>query len=607
MGYRIAYRGSWRWPWTTETHIALSLESLGHEVVRLQEDRTSWAECERVALGCQVFLWQRTWQLDNPGGHKALANLRSAGIPSVSYHLDRYVGLDREAQLPDDPFWRTSLCVTADGGHEKEFVDLGVNHLWLPPAVYDGECRIGQPNPAKYPHKVVFVGSHPYPHTEWRPYRTELIERLEARYGDRFAVWPRKGQPIRGKDLSDLYRSATVVVGDSCLVPNPDGSPCTHYTSDRIPETIGRGGFLVHPWVEGVTDGTLYRDGEHLATWPLGDWDALTEVVDYYLAFPSRAQEIAKAGQEHVLAHHTYRHRMAEVLSVVEQQFGIPPMPDRPRPQSGTAAVVARREAAERRRAARESARVPRVAAPVRARQGRTNQDGLVHALHGPTRTKGLFAVVPEAVTDAVAIREVWGEDTYRITRQDVSGRVCLDIGANIGAFSVLAAKLGAKKVVAFEPCQANYDVLVANLERNGVTAKVDVRRQAVMGEAGHVRLSGSGGGVHVVKGRSGERVESVAIDDVLREAGEVGLVKDDTEGAELAQFAALDASLLAQVAAIRMEFHGPAQGEHLRWLDDDGKHVLRWSAMVAKLAEYGRLRIEGRPMGGGLLWWTRY
>ena len=42
------------------------------------------------------------------------------------------------------------------------------------------------------------------------------------------------------------------------------------YLSDRLPELIGRGGFLLHPYVDGVTDGTVFTDGEHLATWKLG-------------------------------------------------------------------------------------------------------------------------------------------------------------------------------------------------------------------------------------------------------------------------------------------------------------------------------------------------
>jgi FkbM family methyltransferase len=56
-------------------------------------------------------------------------------------------------------------------------------------------------------------------------------------------------------------------------------------------------------------------------------------------------------------------------------------------------------------------------------------------------------------------------------------GDVCIDVGANIGFFTVLAARLVAPsgRVVAFEPHPDAIAVLRAALERNGVSGSVDV------------------------------------------------------------------------------------------------------------------------------------
>lgn len=46
---------------------------------------------------------------------------------------------------------------------------------------------------------------------------------------------------------------------------------------------------------------------------------------------------------------------------------------------------------------------------------------------------------------------------------EDLSGKLFLDIGAHIGGVSILAAHRGAK-VLAYEPCWANYELLAKNL-----------------------------------------------------------------------------------------------------------------------------------------------
>jgi methyltransferase FkbM-like protein len=70
-------------------------------------------------------------------------------------------------------------------------------------------------------------------------------------------------------------------------------------------------------------------------------------------------------------------------------------------------------------------------------------------------------------------------------------GDVCIDIGANIGFFTVLAARLVAPsgRVVAFEPHPDARAVLRTAVERNGVSASVDVMPTAVGERDGTTRL----------------------------------------------------------------------------------------------------------------------
>jgi glycosyltransferase involved in cell wall biosynthesis len=87
---------------------------------------------------------------------------------------------------------------------------------------------------------------------------------------------------------------------------------------------MGRGGLLLHPDVEGMTDGSewrsgspVWRSGEHLLTWPAGDWDALADRIDWALSNPQDRREIAYAGRAHTLKHHTYEVRALQLRELL--------------------------------------------------------------------------------------------------------------------------------------------------------------------------------------------------------------------------------------------------------------------------------------------------
>lgn len=58
----------------------------------------------------------------------------------------------------------------------------------------------------------------------------------------------------------------------------------------------------------------LFEDGRHLLLYDDRDLEA---VVERWLADPASAEQVGAAAREHVLAHHTYAHRAAEVLRVL--------------------------------------------------------------------------------------------------------------------------------------------------------------------------------------------------------------------------------------------------------------------------------------------------
>ena len=69
---------------------------------------------------------------------------------------------------------------------------------------------------------------------------------------------------------------------------------------------------------------------------------------------------------------------------------------------------------------------------------------------------------------DAVVVREIWCENVYEVFDGDFTDTgIVVDIGANIGSFSLYAASLGAKKVIAVEPEPHNLELLRQNILEN--------------------------------------------------------------------------------------------------------------------------------------------
>lgn len=312
----VVLLGNYHVPYTTENHVAASIESLGHTVVRLQEGETPARDVAKLTAeaGADVFMWIQTLGLAESGGtlDERLAmvdELRGRGIPAVGFHLDRWWDLAREDSVAREPFFQClDVVYTADGGNQDRFAAAGVNHRWSPPGVWHEECVIGTRR-HEYESPIAFVGNwRGGYHREWQ-HRFDLVRHLGRKHGERCAMWPRR-QAIRGSDLADLYASVDVIVGDSCMVGSGG-----HYWSDRVPETLGRGGFLLHPWTPGIED--HFTDGEHLRLWPLGNWRELDRLIGYYLAHPDERRKIAEAGRAHVLANHTYRVRMDAILQEV--------------------------------------------------------------------------------------------------------------------------------------------------------------------------------------------------------------------------------------------------------------------------------------------------
>ena len=148
--------------------------------------------------------------------------------------------------------------------------------------------------------------------------------------------------------------------------------------------------------------------------------------------------------------------------------------------------------------------------------------------------------------------------------QQLAQGDVFYDVGANVGFFSLLAAKLvgSSGRVYCFEPQPSAIAQLRANLGLNGFT-NYEVIEAAVADQRGTARLAVGRGGLwseltaKLVDDNGGGTfaVDLVALDDLDLPAPR--LVKIDVEGAESRVLAGMTRLLLEHRPTLVIELHG--------------------------------------------------
>lgn len=316
---RIAYVGNRKnlaadgKSFNTENHIALTLEKLGHTVDFIQEDEIEPGTLAGRVAPNALFLWTRTWQGDQARVHQSdLDAIRELGIPSVSFHLDKYTGIARNGGIGVDVFWKTDHVFSPEGSTQSQaiFKSHGINQRYLPPGVFEDECYIAEPVD-HFKHDVVFVGGgSAYSHPEW-PYRAKLVGWLQATYGDRFGKYGYPERTIRGSELNQLYASSKIVIGDSLCKDFFD----SYYFSDRCFEVTGRGGMLINPYIPGMTD--HFVDRKEIVLYSFGNFDQLKTMIDYYLEHEDERRAIQLAGHERTKRDNTYTNRMRDMLAVL--------------------------------------------------------------------------------------------------------------------------------------------------------------------------------------------------------------------------------------------------------------------------------------------------
>jgi len=179
-----------------------------------------------------------------------------------------------------------------------------------------------------------------------------------------------------------------------------------------------------------------------------------------------------------------------------------------------------------------------------------------------------LFVDTADVIIGWAIIRDRYERDELDFVRRTVApGDTVLDIGANIGLFTIIMASLVGPggKVYAFEPLEQHAAMLERSVAENEFTDRVVVERAAVSHKQGSGHLisasrTNNAGGAYLDDGPAPlgheiSEVKLITLDD-YEVRGRVRFIKIDVEGAELLAFRGARRLLREDRPVILSELH---------------------------------------------------
>ena len=173
--------------------------------------------------------------------------------------------------------------------------------------------------------------------------------------------------------------------------------------------------------------------------------------------------------------------------------------------------------------------------------------------------------------SDKLILLETWKTDSYineafNIKKDDV----VVDIGANIGAFSILAAKNASNgKVFAYEPNKENYGLLLKNKALNN-SNNLFISNSAIARKKGRINLfiSKLNYGAHSIyetESKNSIKVDSITLKDIfaMNNLRKIDYLKIDAEGAEYDIILKTPPELIRRVGKIVLEYHDYLDAAH--------------------------------------------
>lgn len=159
---------------------------------------------------------------------------------------------------------------------------------------------------------------------------------------------------------------------------------------------------------------------------------------------------------------------------------------------------------------------------------------------------------------DMNILKEVIKLDCYEIRNIDIDSGNIIDIGAQIGSFSVMVAdKFPKCQIYSYEMLKENFDLLKINTKKY---KNIKIFNAAVIGDnrasSMFIHPENMGGHSLIFNGQGNAQISQISIKDIIEDK-KIELLKSDCEGSEFEIFRSLKKyDLLKNINKIVMETH---------------------------------------------------
>lgn len=275
-----------------EGAIAHVLLSLGHEVVQVIESRGYRAIKYRGDLAL-FHHWSDS------------THLEQLSMPRAFWYFDLVTYPDRTLQARNDhrETWMSKMTPLVDVGFctDGDWVARDKSNT-LVRLLQGCDERYAGRDRAEQDIDILFTGSF----RGGGVGRESFVRGMSERYGSGF-------YQATGHHRENLR----ALIARSKIVVAPDHPITDNYWSNRVYLTLGFGGFLLHPYAETLTQ--HYAHGREIVYYR--SREELHEQIAYYLSHPEEREAIQEAALQRSLAEHTYRHRVEQMLSILESRL----------------------------------------------------------------------------------------------------------------------------------------------------------------------------------------------------------------------------------------------------------------------------------------------
>lgn len=177
----------------------------------------------------------------------------------------------------------------------------------------------------------------------------------------------------------------------------------------------------------------------------------------------------------------------------------------------------------------------------------------------------GVVLYMSEDPSDIVTVYIIFCRHDYGLIPNGVS---VIDIGANIGIFSVYAALSGAGTVHAYEPCEESFEILNKNISCNHLEQTIIPRQAVVVGRPSEPILFPRRSSVFnsqeqksAIDSDKNTFVKAVTLEEIVRAVHSPSVLKLDCEGGEYDIILNSNTSAFDRLSEIRLEYHrGPQE-----------------------------------------------